>query len=198
MKELIKKVFECLAGVQIQSALITYHFCRLIFGSDYAYRMVSQRASQWVGMQGDYRRRILYRSLIAKMGKGVVISFGALLTKPAAELGDHVYIGAYSLLGQVLVGNDTLIADQVCILSGGHQHGMAWLDIPIREQPGVFQTIHVGCDSWIGSGAIIMADVGNHCIVGASSVVTRPVEDYKIVAGNPARVIGDRRDKAAV
>ena len=37
--------------------------------------------------------------------------------------------------------------------------------------------------------------VGDHCIVGAASVVTKPVPDYKIVVGNPARVVGDRRDR---
>ena len=42
-----------------------------------------------------------------------------------------------------------------------------------------------------------MANVGQHCVVGAGSVVTKPVEDYKIVAGNPAVVIGDRREKAS-
>jgi acetyltransferase-like isoleucine patch superfamily enzyme len=42
---------------------------------------------------------------------------------------------------------------------------------------------------------VILADVGDHCIVGAGSVVTKPVPDGKIVAGSPVRVIGDRRDR---
>jgi acetyltransferase-like isoleucine patch superfamily enzyme len=41
-----------------------------------------------------------------------------------------------------------------------------------------------------------LADVGDHCVVAAGAVVTRPVADYQIVAGNPARPVGDRRDKA--
>jgi acetyltransferase-like isoleucine patch superfamily enzyme len=132
------------------------------------------------------------------VGDGVVISYGSLLSKASIQLGDHVYIGAYSLLGDVEVGAETLIADHVCIPSGPDQHGLDRLDVPIREQAGSPRTIHIGCDSWIGSGSIVMADVGSHCVVGAGSVVTKPVEDYKIVAGNPARVIGDRREKAAV
>ena len=37
--------------------------------------------------------------------------------------------------------------------------------------------------------------IGNHVVVGMGSVVTKDVPDWAIVAGNPARVIGDRRSK---
>ena len=94
------------------------------------------------------------------------------------------------------IGRDTLVADRVAIPSGAMQHGLGSLDLPVRQQPGVFATIQIGQDCWIGAGAIILADVGDHCVVAAGSVVTRPVEDWTIVAGVPARVVGDRREKA--
>lgn len=31
--------------------------------------------------------------------------------------------------------------------------------------------------------------IGKHAVVGAGSIVTKPVEDYTVVAGNPAKVI---------
>ena len=37
-----------------------------------------------------------------------------------------------------------------------------------------------------------MGDVGKHCVVGAGAVVTKPLDDYAIAVGNPARVIGAR------
>jgi serine acetyltransferase len=43
-----------------------------------------------------------------------------------------------------------------------------------------------------------MADVGKHCVVGAGSVVTKPVPDYAIVVGNPARIQGFREQPKAV
>ncbi len=54
--------------------------------------------------------------------------------------------------------------------------------------------VTIGPDVWIGHGAILMpgVSVGTGAVIGAGSVVTKPVEDYTIVAGNPARVIRRR------
>ena len=53
----------------------------------------------------------------------------------------------------------------------------------------------IGDHVWIGTGAIILPGVnlGEGCVVGAGSVVTRSVDPYVIVAGNPARMIKRRQ-----
>jgi acetyltransferase-like isoleucine patch superfamily enzyme len=49
--------------------------------------------------------------------------------------------------------------------------------------------VTIGSDSWIGAAATVMADVGSRTTIGAGSVVTRPVAEDCVAAGNPARVI---------
>ncbi|EMN8431424.1 CatB-related O-acetyltransferase, partial [Klebsiella pneumoniae] len=55
----------------------------------------------------------------------------------------------------------------------------------------------IGNDVWIGSEAIIMPGVrvGDGAIIGTRALVTRDVEPYAIVGGNPARVLRKRFDE---
>jgi acetyltransferase-like isoleucine patch superfamily enzyme len=50
----------------------------------------------------------------------------------------------------------------------------------------------IGNDVWIGVRVTICPNVrsiGNGVVIGAGAVVTKPVPDYAVVGGNPARVI---------
>src|SRR5262249_4559829 len=67
---------------------------------------------------------------------------------------------------------------------------------------GANQSAHhvvIGHDVWIGHGVIILPGrtVGTGAVVGAGAVVTKDVDPYAIVAGNPARVIRQRFSAAA-
>jgi len=48
----------------------------------------------------------------------------------------------------------------------------------------------IGQDAWIGDRAVVTANIGRHAVVGAAAVVTKPVPDFAIVVGNPARIHG--------
>jgi len=84
---------------------------------------------------------------------------------------------------------NVLLAGGVYIPSGGQTHGSGQLDRPIRDQAGSEQLVRVGAGSWIGSAAVVMADVGRDTIIGAGAVVTRPIPDRVVAAGVPAKVV---------
>jgi acetyltransferase-like isoleucine patch superfamily enzyme len=92
----------------------------------------------------------------------------------------------------VTIEDDVLIASHVSIMNGCHQHGTERTDIALREQPGRFEPVTIGRDSWIGERATVAASVGKHCIIGANSLVLSPIPDYSIAVGSPAKVIRNR------
>jgi acetyltransferase-like isoleucine patch superfamily enzyme len=193
MNKYVKKLTSTMATIYIIPFWIIYEIKSVLFGRTGAYFDISQRSSQWTGTWGVVLRDKLNKKILKCSGEEVHVCFGTILTKPSIELGNNVYIGAYCMIGDVKIEKDSLIADHVIIPSGNSQHGISRLDIPISQQPGIYRKIHIGEDCWIGSGSIVLADIGNHCVIGAGSVVTKPVEDFIIVAGNPANALGDRR-----
>ncbi|WP_352929524.1 acyltransferase [Mesorhizobium sp. M1088] len=91
------------------------------------------------------------------------------------------------------IGRNCLIAPRVSIFASNHQYRDRNVDI--RNQ-GTFSKggIKIADDVWIGTGAIILdgVQIGEGCVVGAGSVVTKSLPDYAIVAGNPATIIARR------
>lgn len=157
----------------------------------------SQFVSLFPGISGQYVRRGFYWWVLPRCGEGCVVSFGTVFSHPTVEIGRKAYIGLYCCIGDVTIEDDVLIGSHVSITNGSRQHGIERLDIPVREQPGEWPRVTIGRDSWIGDRAVVMADVGEHCVVGAGAVVTKPVPDFAIVAGVPARVIGWRKGREA-
>ncbi len=143
------------------------------------------------GKIGSYIRVAYYIGTIKKMSPDVIIGFGSFFSRKSADVGRNVYIGSYCILGDVMLKNDVLIASRVSIPSGRHQHGNS--SISLKEIDGVkFEKVTIGQRTWIGEGAIVMADVGDDCIIGSGSVVTHPIPDATIAVGNPAKPIKDR------
>jgi len=137
-------------------------------------------------------RAAFFSRVLSKCDTTVFIGYGALLTKSDTRLGKHVYIGPYCQLGWVTIGDDTLLGPSVQIPSGPRAHTFERLDIPIRNQPRESRQISIGRDCWIGAGSIVMADVGDQSVIGAGSVVTKPIEPMQLAAGVPCKPIRPR------
>lgn len=106
---------------------------------------------------------------------------------------------------RVIIGNWSSIAPDADFYVGG-MHPIHWVSMyGIREMfdlPGAYGDempmskgdIVVGSDCWVTNKTTILSGVtiGDGAVVGTQAVVTKDVPPYAIVAGNPARVIGQR------
>jgi acetyltransferase-like isoleucine patch superfamily enzyme len=119
---------------------------------------------------------------LRKLGKGI-------------RIGNSTGVGAYSYIGAgggVVIGNFVSIGQRVNFHAENHEfQDRSRL---IAEQGVTYKGICVEDDCWIGSGSIILdgVTIGQGAVVAAGSVVTKNVDAYSIVAGVPARVIGQR------
>lgn len=108
------------------------------------------------------------------------------------RLGEGVFINFNSVFLDtclITVGSRTLVGPNVSFYSATHP-----LDPALRNGtrgPELGKEIHIGEDCWIGGNVSILPGVtiGRGSVVGAGSVVTKSVDDFTVVAGNPARVI---------
>lgn len=178
--------------------LLLYFIWRPLSDERQVFRSFSELLSLLPGCCGRYLRLGFYRFTMSHCDSTCYIGFGTVFSTPRVSLGKNVYIGSHCSIGQAVIGDNTLLASGVRIISGLKQHGIASLEVPMREQEGMFQTITIGEDCWIGEAALVAATVEAHSVVAAASVVFEPVTAYSIMKGNPAIRIRDRRDKAQV
>jgi len=182
-----------LATAVVMPAVCLYHVIRRpLFGADRALEASSQAFGLIPGIAGDYLRRAFLARVLAHVAPTATIQFGVLFSRAGARLDEHVYVGPRCHLGLVHLERDVLLGAGVHVPSGAATHGIDDTEQPIRDQPGTPRLVRIGAGTWVGSAAVVMADVGQHCVIGAGSVVTRPIPDYAVAAGVPARVIRSR------
>jgi len=197
MREAAKTIGHGLATVAVIPLLVSFFVRRAFLGPNPALEGSTQTLSLVPGLLGDYLRRAFLAQTIAHCDRSATVQFGTIFSQAGARIEANVYVGPRCHLGLVHLERDVLLAAAVHVPSGGETHGIADLDRPIREQPGTRKIVRIGEGTWIGSAAVVLADVGRHCVIGAGAVVTSPLPDYVIAAGVPARVIRTRQPVTA-
>lgn len=140
-----------------------------------------------------------YKKQFKNCGKNVYISQGCVFTQKNISLGDNVYFGPNCIIqsahGEIKIGNHVMFGPGVNVHGGNHKFDNVncYMD-EIKKEPGEDPTLIIEDDVWIGANAIILAGVriGRGSVIGAGSIVTKEVEPYSVVVGNPGEVIRKR------
>lgn len=135
---------------------------------------IADRGTLLVGPGVDFRRGFVCE--IAGDGR-VEIGAGSIFTSHAlVQCTTSIKIGRRCVFGQ-----STMIAD------GNHRFRQP--DLHMLDQGYDFRPIVIGDGAAVMSKCTIVSDIGERAMIGANSVVTRPIPPYSLAAGAPAQVI---------
>ena len=119
--------------------------------------------------------------------------WGSTCYSPTIEIGDHVRIGRHVVItavDRIYIGDGCLFSEQVFV--SDHTHQALPSVIPPAHQPLILTgPVYIGRHCFIGIRVCIMGGVtlGDYCVVGANSVVTRSFPAGSVIAGTPARLL---------
>jgi acetyltransferase-like isoleucine patch superfamily enzyme len=87
----------------------------------------------------------------------------------------------------VVLEEDVVLSNGVLVVDGNHRFRDP--DVHFLRQGYNFRPIHFGYGALVLAQSIVIADVGERAVVGANSVVTKPVPPYCLAVGTPAKVV---------
>jgi len=138
-------------------------------------------------------RHTYLRLWMGSFGAGAGVQRGCqVLNGRKVHLGDRAIINFGCLFDgriyEIRIGNDVSIGPEAAILTLGHDPQSP----DFSDRGGA---VVIGDRVWIGYRAIVLpgVEIGEGAVIGAGSVVTRNVPAFAIMAGSPAKVIGERR-----
>jgi virginiamycin A acetyltransferase len=193
MREAVKSAVHAAAWLAVTPSVISFRVRARIMGADRALEGSTQAWALVPGLVGQYLRRAFLCRTLKSCARTALIEFGTLFSSASATIGERAYIGPRCHLGWALIEDDVLLAAGVHVPSGARTHSIDDVSVPIREQPTIKTAVRIGRGSWVGSAAIVMADVGCDAVVAAGAVVTRPIPDATVAGGVPARVLRQRQ-----
>lgn len=141
-------------------------------------------------------RDFIYRRIfLVRISKGAVIYYGAeirgpynLILEKGAIVGDKCTIDARR--GYISIGKNVQIANEVSLWTGSHDYN----DPYFRSMPGKRGPIVIEDYAWVGPRVTVLHSVkiGKGAVIAAGALVTKDVEPFAIMAGVPAKKIGQR------
>jgi maltose O-acetyltransferase len=141
--------------------------------------------------ENDATRRETLRELLKKCDETTHIEppfqcdYGAFIS-----LGERFYANFGCIIldcSHVTFGDDVMLAPNVQVYAAHHP-----LDAELRVSGAELASpIHVGSRVWIGGGTILLPgiSIGDDCVIGAGSVVTKDIPPRTLAVGNPCRVL---------
>lgn len=126
------------------------------------------------------------------------VSPDAVFSNPERiQIGDRVRIGSRCHIwagprdGKIRIGDDVLFGPEVMLTAATYRYNDG---SPVSDQAMREADIEIGNDVWLATRVVVLpgARIGNGAIVAAGSVVKGDVPAMAIVAGAPARIVGQR------
>ncbi|WP_234736942.1 WcaF family extracellular polysaccharide biosynthesis acetyltransferase [Tellurirhabdus bombi] len=158
---------------------------RLIWGlvSIFLFRLSPKPLHAW--------RSFLLRCFGAKVGRGVHVYPGVKVWAPwNLVLDDECGIANGAILysqGKITIGQRAVISQGAHICAGTHDY----------TQPGfplITMPIQIGAHAWVAAEAFVHpgVSIGDGCVVGARSVVTKSMPPWMVCAGHPCKPLKER------
>ena len=122
-----------------------------------------------------------------------VSEYAGLQYSPSIQIGDNVYIGRYAYFvacDEIKIGDGCVLSEHIYITD--LNHGYDPQGGPILKQAVESKgPVGLGANCFLGYRTTVAPGVtlGDWCVVGANSVVTRSFPAYSMIAGAPAKVI---------
>lgn len=142
----------------------------------------------------------LYKPYNIEVGNNVEIHRNAIIATHSEfahmKIGNNVIVGEYchiTCMSNIII-DDGVLMGKKCIISDNN-HGettRSSLLIPPSDRKIVSKgDVLIGRNVWLGDNVVVLpgVNIGEGCVIGASSVVTKSLPPYTVSVGNPAKVV---------
>ena len=186
VRRLVKAAVFSLCLIALAPMIVLVWLEKHISHAEQVFTFCAQLLATLPGAPGTFMRGAYYFGTLERCSWETHVGFGSLFTHSGGSMGPHASMGSYCVIGHAHIHAQVMIGSRVSMPSGKRQHLDEHGNLTADTH---YETITVGERTWIGEGAIVMANIGPGCIVSAGAVVVAQMPANVLVGGNPARVL---------